>query len=263
MLTVQPNIANNYKQQSFMQRMGQFSDYTPYEEVVSDENYYGHDGFDLDFEKEQSKHELDLWKQTQHNLSDISKTTDKVPVLSKGTKILSGLISVAIGWGGLRWASAGTLEVLSKIGKTKLAQTLKGVTKKGAEKATKLFKKGLAMFKNSKLSKTIAEKFANMKIKVLGTKTGKEYTVLKNKVKGNEIYQKALEYKNQLKGTVKNLNPKRIFIEAMGVAGGTTAAVKALGGQTIDGANHLVEKCEDGGYIVDGNRFFEEYGYAS
>ena len=49
----------------------------------------------------------------------------------------------------------------------------------------------------------------------------------------------------------------------MGVAGGATAAVNTLGGKTIDGTRQIVETDDNGGYIIDGRRYQEDYRYAS
>lgn len=257
MLTVQPNLLNNYKAQTFTRR------YQEPEDVDYVEVYPSNRGFDIDYEKAQSKHELDLWEQTKHNLEDIAKTTEQVPVLNKGTKLMSGLISVAIGWGGLRWGTVGTLEVMSKIGKTKLAQSAKKFLGKYKGQFVEKFKNVKAWAKNSKLYKSAGEKFGALKASALETKAGKKYLDIKAVIKDNSIYQKAVNYKKQVVNYIKNLNPKRVFVETMGVAGGATAAVNTLGGKTIDGTRQIVETDDNGGYIIDGRRYQEDYRYAS
>lgn len=261
MLTVQPKLTSQINSQSFTSRFG---DKGNVDYVMPADSYYpGIDDFDIDFEKEQSRQELDLWEQTKHNLDSIAKTTEQVPVLKTGTKIMSGLISVAIGWGGLRWGTVGTLEVLSKIGKTRLAKAVKGYASTAQEYAADLFGRGKTFVKDTNFYKSAVNKLTDMKQAVLDTKAGQKYSDIKSTVKGNKYYQKAVGYKNDGVAYIKNLNPKRVFVETMGVAGGGTAAVNTLGGKTIDGSRHIVEPDDNGGYIVDGREYAEEYRYAS
>ena len=251
MLTIQPNLTNVYcKDPAF--KGSQDGDYVDYTEIFDTDD--GVDTFDIQREKDESKKELDLWQQTKQNLDSISHTTESVPVLNKGMKVFSGLISVAIGWGGLRWGTVGTLEVMSKLGKSRLAQAVKGYASAGYEEITGLAKKGLKYIKGTSLYTSALNKLDNWKRAALDTRVGRTLTDWKKAVTTNSVYTGAVGMKDNAVAYVKKLNPKRVFIETMGVAGGGTAAVNLMGGKTIDGARQDVRIDEDGNYIVDGRR---------
>ena len=132
MLTIHPNFTNNVSRtpafgRSDLQKYAEDVDYMNFD---NNDDYYEGDikhrknYFDINEEKAEAKKELDLWEQTKANVDQIAQKTDMVPGLKTGTKVLSGLTAVAIGWGGLRWGTVGTLEVLSKIGKTDFMQSI-------------------------------------------------------------------------------------------------------------------------------------------
>jgi len=250
MLTIQPNLLNSHKQQSFARRLSDVG-YTPYEDVTDTDN----GGYNPALVESDARKDMEAWKQSQRDLETLQEKTASVPVLNKGINFLSGLIPVAIGWGGLRWGAAGTLKVLERLGQTKLVQSVKGFAKKGTGFVGKLFQKGKTFFKGSKLYEKAGTKFAQMKGSALETKAGKKLSTLWNNLKGKNIVAKLADWKTKFVDWAKKLNPKQIFVETMGVAGGATAAVQQLGGKPVDGVNQVVS---DDGY-VEGVPMYEEY----
>ena len=247
MLTIQPNLVNNYGNVPAFGKRTKDDEYIDYA-VVSDS--YNKDYFDLDKEEQDAEKELSLWKQTKHNIDTLTQSTESVPALNKGMKIFSGLISVAIGWGGLRWGTAGTLKVLSDIGKTKLAQSVKTSTGSAYTYTKGWLSSGKNYVKNHNWYRSIANALSGAKESFLNTKIGETLTGWKNSVKASSVYNHAVNAKDSTTAYVKKLNPKRIFIETMGVAGGGTALVNVLGGKPVDGVRQNVEKIDDG-YTVD------------
>lgn len=258
MLTIQPNMFNSYSKIPTFGKHFEDAEYTDFEEYTESPDSMTSiskaDEFDISTEKQKAKTELDLWEQTKDNLDSIAKTTESVPALRKGTQVLSGLISVAIGWGGLRWGTVGTLEVLSKIGKTSL---VKGIKKYMGEVGTwfsNSYKASKKYFANTDLYKNTAKKLGNWKKAALDTSVGRKYTDIKDAVVNNSFYQKAVEKKNNAVDYIKNLNPRRVFVETMGVAGGGTAAINTIGGKAVDGSKHNVEQDIDGNFYIDGRK---------
>ena len=258
MLTIQPKISDNYGKAPNFGNHSFDSEYADFEEVATlpedTSDSFHSERFDIDAEKTRAKHELDLWEQTKDNLDSIAKTTEAVPVLRKGTQVLSGLISVAIGWGGLRWGTVGTLEVLSKIGKTDLVKGIKKYSGKGWDFVKDAFKSSRKYISNRSWFKSIERKAGEWKHSALESSVGRKYTEIKDSITSNSLFIKATEKKNNAVAYVKNLNPKRVFVETMGVAGGGTAAVNTIGGKAVDGSRHNVEQDSDGNFYVDGRR---------
>ena len=266
MLTIQPNLVNSYSKTPAFR--GNIDDeYVDYTEVFDDSSsslaeMSDYDSFDLEKEKGETKKELDLWKQTKQNIDSLTQTTESVPVLNKGMKVFSGLISVAIGWGGLRWGTVGTLEVMSKLGKSKLVQALKGYGEAGYEGVSNLAKKGKNYVKGSNWYSSAERTVDGWKQAFKNTKVGRTLIGLENAVTSNTIYRKAAEMKHDTVAYVKKLNPKRLFIETMGVAGGGTAAINTLGGKSVDGVKQNVEQNKKGDYLINGRKVVMDGDYS-
>lgn len=250
MLTIQPNLLNSHKQQSFARRLSDV-EYTSYVDVTDTDN----GGYNPALVESDARKDMEAWKQSQHDLATLQEKTENVPVLNKAVKILSGMSAIVIPWVGLRWGAAGTLKVLERLGQTKLVQSVKGFAKKGIGFVGKLFQKSKNFFKGSKLYEKAGTKFAQMKGRALDTKAGKKLSSLWNNLKGKNIVTKLANLKTKFVDWAKKLNPKQIFVETMGVAGGATAAVQQLGGKPVDGVNQVVS---DDGY-VDGVPMYEVY----
>lgn len=255
MLTIQPGLANNFNRvpafgRGELQRYAEDAEYVDYEEIT--DNDYPADSFNYDEEKREAKQELDLWKQTKANIDSITKATDSVPIVKKGTSVLSGLTMVAIGWGGLRWGTVGTLEVLSKIGKSDLAKSVKGFAVNSGEFIAEKFGALKKLATGTDTYKAIEKKVGDLSSSFLDSPVGTKYTQVKTAITTNPIYKDTVNLKNRTVDYMKNLNYKRVFVETMGVAGGGTAAVNALGGKAIDGTKQNVEVDADGNYLVDG-----------
>lgn len=272
MLTIQPNLVNGY---SKIPAFGHQSadEYVDYTELLNDtesdlytpEDSFGlayddNDDFDINQEKEEAKKELDLWEQAKQNIDSIAKTTESVPVINKSTKIVSGLINVAIGWGGLRWGSAGTLEVVSKLAESRLARAVKGYTSAGTEAISRRLANSKKYLTGRNWYRSAEATVDGWKLSFLDTSVGRTLTGWKNAITTNSIYTKVVGAKNDTVSYVKNLNPKRVFVEAMGVAGGGTAAVNTLGGKSVDGVKQNVEVDEHGNYLVNGRVAIEAKG---
>ena len=212
------------------------------------------DDFNIKEEKEAAKQELDLWEGTKKNIEQIARTTESVPMIKKGTDVLSGLTAVAIGWGGLRWGTVGTLEVLSKAGKTALGTKVKnvGAFVKDQSKNLKTWVSTLPM------SKSVAKKISGLKNSFLKTPFGEKCIAVKTAVVENSAYKSTVNW-------FKSLNPKRVFVETMGVAGGGTAALETIGVHTVDGTSNKVEIDDKGNYSVNGEQveFDTEDGYTN
>lgn len=275
MLTIHPNLVNSYsKTPAFGRHIDNLDgEYVDYDEVFDDENLdlpseedsfemSEQDGADFNIvqEKAEAKKELDLWNQAKQNIDSIAKTTESVPVINKSTKILSGLISVAIGWGGLRWGSAGTLEVASKLGKTRLVSAIKGYSSAGAEAVSGSFTKAKKYLTGRNWYKSVEATIDGWKLSFLDTGLGRTLSGWKTAVTTNPLYTGVVGAKNNAVTYVKSLNPKRVFVETMGVAGGGTAAVEMLGGKSVDGAKQNVEVDEKGNYLVNGKVAIEAKG---
>ncbi len=255
MLKIQPNLTNSYNKQ-FSPAFGRYpdkSEYVDYTEIYEDEyTSPAEDGFNLEQEKADTKKELDLWKQTKQNLDSIAHTTESVPGFKTGTKILSGLISIAIGWGGLRWGTVGTLEVLSKIGKTDAAKYIKTHATDMGKGISKKYHSAKDYLAERSWVKSFKKKLSDWKSSFLESSVGKTLSSWKKSVKENIVYEKSVKFKDNTKAKIKKLNPKRVFVETMGVAGGGTAAVNTIGANTIDGNKYNVEQDEQGRYYIDG-----------
>ena len=265
MLTIQPGLVNNYSRNlAFgsrnLQHYAEDVDYVDYEDVTDsyDGSNYNHYDFDIEREKEETKKELDLWKQTKANVDAIAKSTENVPGVKTGTKILSGLTAVAIGWGGLRWGTAGTLEVLSKMGKSDAAQAVKGF----AEKSGKWISKQAGSLKKyaqgTDVYKSAANRISGWEKAFAESSVGKTLDGWKKAVNDNSAYKAVIKAKDNTVDYLRKVNYKRVFVEGMGVAGGGTAAVNVLGGKTIDGRKQNVEVDKDGKYFVNDREYILE-----
>ncbi len=257
MLTIQPNISSSYaKNPSFGYGSGMFDDaeYVDYEEIFDDPRKASvkSSHFDIDKEREKAGRELDLWEETKQNIDSIARTTESVPVLNNGMKIFSSLISIAVGWGGLRWGTYGTLKVMSDIAKTAPAKCVKNLSKDFYTSASNLFQKGKTFMEKQSWVVSMKNKAANLKKDFLESSVGTKYTSIKDTVKNSSIYRRSLNGIDDAVDYMKKINPKRIFVETMGVAGGGTAAINTLGAQTIDGNRHDIRQINDDVYIVDG-----------
>lgn len=257
MLTIQPNISNSYaKNPSFGYGSGMFDDaeYVDFEEIFDDPRQASVKSrhFDIDKEREKAGRELDLWEETKQNIDSIARTTESVPVLNNGMKIFSSLISIAVGWGGLRWGTYGTLKVMNDISKTAPARCIKNLSKDFYTSASDVFGKGKTIMNKQGWVIDLKLKAANMKKSFLESSVGTKYTDIKNAIKDNFIYKRSASAISDAVDYAKNINPKRVFVETMGVAGGGTAAINTLGGHTIDGNRHDIQQVNDDVYIIDG-----------
>ncbi len=263
MLTIQPGLTNNYNRipafgRSNLQRYAQDVDFEEVDYNNSSDNN-SDEVNNIDEEKANAKKELDLWQQTKANLDSIAEDDNMVPGVKTGIKVLSGLSAVAIGWGGLRWGAVGTLEVLSKIGKTEFMQSIgKGLASSWKYASTKFsdlgkYISGKDWYKNS------GTKIKGWENSFLDTPVGKTLTKWKQSVNENSLYQGSVNLKNKTVNYLKNLNYKRVFVETIGAAGGVTAAVNVLDGKTIDGLRQNVEVDEKGKYYVNDREYrFDE-----
>lgn len=262
MLTIQPNLVSSY---SKVPAFGRTIDdeYIDYTEVLDNENEdsfelaedNSDEKFNIDDEREELAKDLDLWKQTKHNIDSIAKTTEAVPGVKTGMKVFSGLISVAIGWGGLRWGATGTLEAFSKLAESRLGKAVSGY----GEAGIKQLGKAKRAITGSGIYNTVETKASKMKEDFIGTSFGTKLKNWKDAITSNSLYIKTVNAKNSTVGYVKKLNPKRIFVETMGLAGGGTAAINTLGGKSVDGVKQNVEVDKDGNYTVNG-RYLEHKG---
>lgn len=222
MLTIQPNFSSlNCKKPTFRASSEQ-------KEEISETLFK--DDFNLDDEMKATKVERDLWEGTKKNFQEIAQKTESIPAVKKGMDVLSDLSTIAIGWGGLRWSTVGTLEVLSKAGKSNLGQKVKGVGKfiKTQAKNLKTWVTELP------ISKAVANKITPIKNSFIETALGRKCKAVVD--------------------WFKSLNPKRVFVETMGVAGGGTAALETLGVHTVDGTSNKVETDDKGNYSVNGKQ---------
>ncbi len=268
MLTIQPGLTHNYnrvqafKGSSDFQKCAQDVDF---EEVYdsAEQPYFRDDdpvdSFDIEQEKYSTKKELDLWRQTKANVDSIAKQADMVPGVKTGTKILSGLTAVAIGWGGLRWGTVGTLEVLSKIGSTDFMKSIGKNLSSGRKYVSKKMADFGKYISGKNFYKSASKKIAGWEEAFQGSSVGKTLTGWKKAVQKNSIFQGAVALKDNTVKYFKNLNYKRVFVETMGVAGGGTAAVNVLGGKAIDGSKQQVDVDKDGNFFVNGKEkvFYE------
>ncbi len=257
MLTIQPGLAHNTNRnlafgRSELQRYAEDADYVDYEEI---NDSFPSDSFNYENEKREAKQELDLWKQTKANIDSITKATDSVPIVKKGTTVLSGLTMVAIGWGGLRWGSIGTLEVLAKIMKTDAAKSVKGFITNSGEFISKKFGSLKKFISETDTYKAAERKAGDLNSSFLKSSLGKKYTQIKTAITSHPVYKDTINFKNRAVNYIKDINYNRVFVETMGVAGGGTAAVNALGGKAIDGTKQNVEIDEEGNYRVDGEYY--------
>lgn len=261
MLTIQPNLVNSYN------KVPTFGNYRELPEVIDlDESdfeeipYEEGDSCDFSKEKAEAKKELDIWKQTKANVDTLAKTTESVPGVRTGTKILSGITAVAIGWGGLRWGSVGTLEVCSKMLNSKLGKATKQSLESAGTYIAKKYDDFGTFLKDTKIYKCADKKVSNWKESFAKTTVGKTLADWKQAVKDNAAYKKVAKFKDDTVDYFKNLNYKRVFVEGMGVAGGGAAAINVLGGKTIDGRRQNVQSDENGNYYVNGRQVRFEKG---
>ena len=256
MLTIQPNLANNYNRTTSFGNYRNFPEVIDLDEADYEEIPYGADGDTCDFSKEkaEAKKELDIWKQTKANVDTLAKTTESVPVVRTGTKILSGITAVAIGWGGLRWGSVGTLEVCSKMLNSKLGKAAKQSLESAGTYISKKYDDFGTFLKDTKIYKGADKKVSNWKEAFAKTTVGKTLADWKQAIKNNSIYQKTVSFKNDTVNYFKNLNYKRVFVEGMGIAGGGAATINVLGGKTVDGRKQHVESDDNGNYYVNGRQ---------
>lgn len=235
MLTIQPDFSTlNCRKPCFTANPNKSDDFC--EEVFDDD-------FNIGEEKKAAKQELDLWEGTKKNIEQIAKTTESVPALKKGTDILSGITAVAIGWGGLRWGTVVTLEVLSKAGETAFGKKIKGIGTFVKNQAKNL----KTWVSNLSVSRSVANKFSDLKTSFLRTSVGEKCSAIKTAIVENSTYKSTVKW-------FKSLNPKRVFVESMGVAGGGTAALETMGVHTVDGTVNNVESDDKGNYRINGRQ---------
>ena len=257
MLTIQPNISNSYsKNPTFGYRSGMFDDaeYVDYEEIFDSprQGTRKSNSFDIDVERQKAAQDYDLWQETKHNIDTIARTTESVPVINKGMKIFSGLISIAVGWGGLRWGTVGTLKVMSDLGKTAPVKFIRNMSKDSCESVSNWYNAGKKFLNKQDWVKNLKLEVSTMKNSFLNSSVGTKYTSIKNAVKNNPLYQRSVEISDSAIKTVRGINPKRVFVETMGVAGGGTAALNSVGAQAIDGNRHDIQQINDDVYVIDG-----------
>lgn len=250
MLTIQPGLVNHTNRVPAFGRgeLQRYAEDVDYDEIIDTSE----DTFDYENEKHNAKRELALWEQTKANVDSLTKAADNVPVVKSGTKILSGLTAIAIGWGGLRWGSFGTLEVLSKMMKTNAAKSVKTFAENSGKFVSEKFESLKKFVTGTEVYKSAAKKVEDLHNAFLGTSFGKKYTDLKTAITNNSLYKGTIDLTNRTGKAIKDANYKRIFVETMGIAGGGTAAINVLGGKAIDGTKHNVEMDEDGNYLIDG-----------
>lgn len=270
MLTIQPGLVNNFsRNQAFgnsnLQRYAEDVDFVDYEDVTdfSDDSSYDSYNFDINKAKEETKKEYDLWKQTKENVDAIAKTTESVPGVKTGTKILSGLTAVAIGWGGLRWGTVGTLEVLSKMGKSDAAQAVKGFAENSGKWISKQADSLKKYAQRTDVYKSAAKRISGWEKSFADSSVGKTLDGWKKAINDNSAYKAVVKAKDNTVDYLRKVNYKRVFVEGMGVAGGGTAAVNVLGGKTIDGRKQNVEVDNDGKYYVNGREYMFDEGDVS
>lgn len=249
----QPVIRNQY--QNFGNRFGEDSGFADYEEVASSagRNYYD----DEDFHS--SKDTLDAWKTTKKNLDELATTAESVPIVKTGTKCLSALTSIAIGWAGLRW---GATRVLGLVADAANSAVVKGAKKYSAQALNSLKglkESGVAKLKQTRLYETAELKVSGWADSIAETKFGKFLTETKKSVADSKFAKGFVNAKNSVINFFKNLNYKKGFVETMGIAGGGTAAVNVLGARPVDGRHHNVERTDDGEYLIDGRFVSEEF----
>ncbi len=268
MLTIHPNFTNNVRRTPAFGRadLQKYAEDVEYIDYDSNDDYYKEDikhsknYFNIDEEKNEAKKELDLWEQTKVNVDQIAQKTDMVPGLKTGTKVLSGLTAVAIGWGGLRWGTVGTLEVLSKIGKTDFMQSVGSRLNSSRKYISRKCSDLGSYIKDRKWYKNAGQRISGWKNSFCDTSVGQTLTGWKTAIKENSLYQNAVKFKNNTVDYFKNLNYKRVFVETMGVAGGGTAAVNLMSNKTVDGRTQEVCKDENGNYTVNGRQIFVDEG---
>ena len=259
MLSIQPNftVNNHTKQTTFgngRYNSGRFDDaeYVDFVEVDNSGNPLRNNNFDIDYERAKAAQELDLWQETKYNVESLARTTESVPVLNKGMKIFSGLISIAVGWGGLRWGTVGTLKVLNDIGKSTAAKYVRNIGKDISGTTSSIYNSAKNSIKKQDWVKSLIRAYNTRKQAAIASPNGQRLIAFKESIKNNSLYIKAAKLKNSAVEYCKNLNPKRIFVETMGVAGGGTAAVNTIGGRAIDGNRHDIQQVDDDVFIVDG-----------
>ena len=259
MISIQPNFTVNKhnNQTSFgngRYYSGMFDDaeYVDFVEVDNSGNTKHSNNFDIDYERAKAAQELDLWQETKHNVESLARTTESVPVLNKGMKVFSGLISIAVGWGGLRWGTVGTLKVLNDIGKSTAAKYVKNIGKDVSGTVSSLYNSAKQSITKRDWVKSLIRTYNTRKQAAIASPNGQRLIAFKDSIKSNALYIKATKLKNSAVEYCKNLNPKRIFVETMGVAGGGTAAVNTIGGRAIDGNRHDIQQVDDDVFIVDG-----------
>lgn len=260
MLTIQPGLANSFNQipafgRCKTQRYAEDVDCFDYEynDKMTSSERLKRDNFDIEEEKADAKRELDLWKETQANVNSISKTTDMVPGLKTGTKILGGLTAIAVGWGGLRWGTVGTLEVLSKIGKTKGYKAVKNYAKETGTWISEQFSALQTAVAETQFYKAITGKINKWQDAFENSSTGKTLSRWEEAINKNPFFKKAVTFKDKTVEYFKNLNYKRVVVEGMGIAGGGAAVVNLLSRKPVDGCKENVDVAKDGSkYYVNG-----------
>ena len=258
MLSIQTKLTSNCNNQvSFgngRYNSGMFNDaeYVDFEEINDFGNSVHKSNFDIDYERAKAAQELDLWQETKQNVESLARTTESMPVLNKGMKIFSGLISIAVGWGGLRWGTVGTLKVLNDIGQSTAAKYVKNIGKDISGSVSSLYNSAKNSVLKQNWVKSLIESYKTKKRAAIASPNGQRLISFKNSIKNNSLYIQAKNLKDSTVAYLRKLNPKRIFVETMGVAGGGTAAVNTIGGRAIDGNHHDIQQVDDDIFIVDG-----------
>ena len=266
MLTIQPNLtsgrSNTLNFGNGLYNSGMFDDaeYVDFEEVIDTPQgrFTKSKNFDIDLERQKAADELDLWQETKQNLNTIARTTESVPVLNKGMKIASGLISIAVGWGGLRWGTVGTLKVLSDLNKSTGIRYIKNLSKDFGSSISKVYNNSKNYIAKTDWAKNIEKEFGTYKKSFAESSVGTTLTGWKTAIQKSSLYKKTTDAKDVVVNYCKTLNPKRIFFFFLGVAGGGTAAVNTIGGKTIDGNRHDIRQIDDDVYVID-NRWGVDY----
>lgn len=154
-------------------------------------------------------------------------------------KVILGLISVAMGFVSMKWASLGTWKVGESIVKSPM-------TKKIATDMAKPFKAGYdavsGAFKKGKVGEKVTDTISGAAEKLNDTKAGQKINEFTNQVKENNLFQKGMtfikksyervsKFFSNIKEKISGLTSEKVknaVANFFGLSGGVTAGVETV-----------------------------------
>ena len=230
---------NDYRSEDF----GEVTEITDEFSTQDDSDNYVMTEEEYNQQKDFLNNAKDNVEKTLNNMEDIIGNSKAGKPIKTAGKIILGVISVAMGFVSMKWASLGTWKVGEDIVKSRMA-------KKIASGMTKPFKDGYSAVSGAvkksgvgeKLSNTVKESATALEEAFDGSSMGKKFNEFVSSVKENKTFQRgrelAYEGKKKVSSAAENIKEslsgvtsqkvKSAVSNFFGFSGGVTAGVETI-----------------------------------